>query len=126
MTKIIKLLSLLLVLGLFQSRDAFTQTSFDSGIDSISAALKQADPDEMANLYNLLAIRLLEKEPERSMYYTDSAIYLASLQNQHKEVIRSMDIKARALRRQENIDSAYLVLSLAKEYCISNGEKIDV
>jgi len=120
LNKIITLFSLILLLGFIQSGDVFTQNSTESPADSIQQALKVADPDEMASLYNMLATFLLDKEPERSLVYADSAKYLASLQQQHPEVIRSMQAKAEALLKMGSTDSAFEVLALAEEYCREN------
>lgn len=65
--------------------------------DSLIRLIKQAEPDEMAPIYNELANAFLELQPDQALCYADSAIYLANINQQGSELARALIIKGKAL-----------------------------
>jgi signal transduction histidine kinase len=74
--------------------------------DSIMALIDDANPGEMANLYNTLAESLLAKDPLQSIQYTDTALKFALLQEQDFESARALSIRATAHEKMNAYDSA--------------------
>jgi signal transduction histidine kinase len=87
------------------------------GPDSLTRLIKQADPDEMASVYNELARSCLDQKPDKALKYADSAIYLAGINQQDTEIARALITKAEALvsigeneMALEAIDDATVIL----------------
>lgn len=83
--------------------------------DSIKLLIENANPNEMAGLYNSLASLYLPAMPMHSIAYADTAIKLASLQGQASELANSYRIKGLAYQEIQQYDSASIFLYKAKK-----------
>ena len=101
-------------MGLLHPQKAFTTSQSQLNSDSLMQQLHNADPDEMASLYILLSISLLETKPEISLKYADTAEYLARLHKQENEIGNSLKTKGQAYYKLGLKDSAFLLLSYAE------------
>lgn len=83
--------------------------------DSIQLLIENANPNEMAGLYNSLASLHLPARPMHSIAYADTAIKLASLQGQASELANSFRIKGLAYQEIQQYDSAGTFLYKAEK-----------
>ncbi|MCD4723252.1 MAG: tetratricopeptide repeat protein [Bacteroidales bacterium] len=105
-----RLTILLIFLIFFNTCPGFSSSSFTNKTDSIKSLLKNADPDEMAALYNFLAEQNIENNARKSLNLTDSALYLARLHQQKTEIAKALNIKGHAYYILGKTDSSYLLL----------------
>lgn len=101
---------LLISLILFNTCPGFSSSSYTNETDSIKILLKNADPDEMAALYNFLAEQNIKNNARKSLNLTDSALHLARLHQQKTEIAKALYIKGQAYYILGKNDSSYLLL----------------
>ncbi|MDT8392409.1 MAG: tetratricopeptide repeat protein [Bacteroidales bacterium] len=94
--------------------------------DSIKLLIENANPSEMASLYNSLANLYLPSNPMHSIAYTDTAIKLASLQGQELELANSYQIKGLAYKEIQQYDSASKLLHKAEQIFRSKEKTNDL
>jgi signal transduction histidine kinase/Flp pilus assembly protein TadD len=101
---------LLISLIFFNTCPGFSSSIYTNEADSIKSLMKNADPDEMAALYNLLAEQDIKNNARKSLNLTDSALYFARLHQQKTEIAKALNIKGHAYYMLGKTDSSFLLL----------------
>jgi len=113
---------LLITLILFNTCPGFSSSIHTNKTDSLKSLLKNADPDEMAALYNSLAEQYMNNNARKSLNLTDSSLHLARLHQQKTEIAQALNIKGHAYHTLEKHDSAVLLLEESARACEETGD----